>query len=200
MIRRERRPRLSRVVVLCLATLLLTACGGSGSDDPPLAPPPTLPPVATATPGTLASPATSNAATPIPAATLPVASPPPDQAYVSDRADLGPLQWTAMVDPVTLAPIQPVATFPPSASTIYAVVPVRQVAAGTVISSTWTYNDTAISGVGSSVTVPEAIAGVWLEFHLARTSVPAWPDGTYAVVIQVDDQPALSSSVQVDDA
>lgn len=187
------------MVAVCLATLFLTACGGSGSNDQPTEPPPTLPAVMTVTPGSLASPGTDDAATPLPRATLAVASPPPDQAFVSDRADLGPLQWTAMVDPTTLAPTQPVATFPTSAATIYAVVPVRQVAAGTVISSTWTYNGTPINGVGSSVTVPEAISGVWLEFHLARTSVPAWPDGTYAVVIQVDDQPALSSSVQVDD-
>ncbi len=127
----------------------------------------------------------------------PVASPPSEQPFISDQAELGPIVWTAMVDPATLAPIQPVETFPIDASTIYAAVPVLHIEPGTVVTASWTYNGTPINGVGSTYTAPEQAEGVWLEFHLARTGSETWPDGIFTITIHVNGQPALTSSIVV---
>ncbi|MGI8642978.1 MAG: hypothetical protein ACR2LS_02545 [Thermomicrobiales bacterium] len=196
------RTRLGRSVLTGVVALMLASCGDDAPEPAPAntVPAATVPVVATATLGALASPPALVTApsTPLPASTVVAATPPADQDFISESAELGPIQWTAMVDPTTLAPVQPVQAFPTTAATIYAVVPVRRINAGTVVSATWTYNDTAIEGVTSSVTVPDAVADVWLEFHLARTTVPEWPDGTYSIIVQVGGQPALASSVVVD--
>ncbi len=191
------RGRLRWIATVSLAAALLTSCGGSDAGTEDMALPPTGTAEVTATVAPLASPPEPATASPVAVLAVPVATPPLGQAFTSEQADLGPLQWAAMVDPTTLAPVQLVETFATTASTIYAVLPVRRVEAGSVISAVWTYNDTPINGVGSSVTISETTADVWLEFHLARTTVPEWPDGTYAIVVLVDGEPALASTIMI---
>lgn len=199
--RRSQWSRTGHLVAASLVTIILWSCGGSSS-EPEATAQPTAPTttVTALSPGMASPPAGAAVATPLAGDAIPAASPPPNRAFVSERVDLGPLEWTAMVDPTTLAPSQPVQTFPTTASTIYATLPVRLIEAGTVVSASWTYNGAPIRGVESSLTITEEAADVWLEFHITRTQVPAWPDGDYAIVVQVDGEPALSSSVTVDDA
>ena len=193
---------IQQLIVVGLVILALTSCGGSSSGTRSVNPAPTktAPALATAVAAPASPVPISGEATKDVAPMSPAVSPPPDQPFVSEQADLGPVQWTTMVNPTTLAPALTVETFATTASTIYAVVPVRRIAPGTVVSSSWSYNDAPINGVGASIAVPESLADVWLEFHLARTAVPAWPEGTYAIMIQINGQPALSSRVLVDEA
>lgn len=190
-----------RIIAVGIVALLLGGCGG---DSPASVPDATPVMTMETTAGTATMNATgvtpsgvSGGSTPAAVNAAPTASPSSEQPFVSNRAELGPIVWTAMVDPATLAPIQPVETFPIDTSTIYAAVPVRHIEPGTVITASWTYNGTPINGVGSTYTAPGQAEGVWLEFHLTRTSPETWPDGTLAMMIYVDGQPALTSSIAV---
>jgi hypothetical protein len=186
-----------RIIAVAVVTTLLSACGNDAAPPDNTAVPTAA--LATATPNTVAATPEVIAvhSTPVLDARTSSSLPSSDRSFVSQQAELGPVVWTAMVDPVTLAPIQEVEAFTIDASTIYAAVPVLRIEPGTEVSASWSYNDTPISGVGSTFTATEAAEGVWLEFHLAQTGAEEWPDGTFAITIMVDGTPALASSIMV---
>lgn len=68
---------------------------------------------------------------------------------------------------------------------------------GTIISASWTYNDTPIDGFVGSIQAEEDGEDVWVEFHLNRSTTEPWPAGNYAIVIAVNEQPAQTAVVTV---
>jgi hypothetical protein len=115
---------------------------------------------------------------------------------------IGEIVWAAEIAPGTNQPIAPVDRFPTDAPTIYAVLPVTGLPIGTVLQAAWSYNDTPLDQMTTSLTVEATSADViWIEFHLYRETEDPWPDGIYEVVITIDRATRRESSVEViDDA
>ena len=200
-----------------LTPLVFAAAGCSldGGSDPaaPAAPTSSAPP----RPPVLAPETAAPAASPLvpPGAAPPLASPgaavgqpsgppiaptpgAPPTTFRSDAAEIGPIVWSADIDPTTKAPRAPVDTFPADTRTIYAALPFARVAEGTAITATWTYNGTPLDGFVSTVRTERAERDIWVEFHIALTSAEPWPTGTYAVAVTVNGQPAQAAAVVVE--
>jgi hypothetical protein len=151
--------------------VLLAGCGGSSAKSPT---------------ATVAPPATATAVPPTP-------TPVPD-------AKIGKIVWTASIDPVTNAPGKPTETFRSDATALYAVIYVSDLRAGSVLSASWTYNDTALNGVGTSVVPTSLYTGGYVQFHLARATGNAWPSGTYRIAVSLDGKVERTASIDVADA
>lgn len=121
-------------------------------------------------------------------------------AFESPAAAIGPLVWAAEIDPDTHAPLRQVTSFVGDAPFIYATVAVQRVAAGTTIDAQWTYNRTRLEGLDAAIVIDAPSADTWIEFHLSRPSPGTWPSGIYEVAIQVNGQPAVTGSVEINDA
>jgi hypothetical protein len=165
-------------------------------------------PTATATipalAGNASPPATSGLASPAaavasPAATgsAPTAPPPTTAVFRSERAEIGPVIWTTAVDPSTNVPRDRVTAYPAEAPALYAALPVTRISEGIEISATWIYNDTPIEGLNATIRADREQTDIWIEFHLTRSAVAAWPSGVYAVSITVDGASAHQATVQV---
>ena len=136
------------------------------------------------------------------AGTLPVEGTPGVDGFRTAAADGGAVVWATAVDPTTKAPTEPVETFPTDARTMYAAVPLARLEPGTTLTATWTYNRTPLDGMVGSVTAPAGEAGrdVWVAFELERQTDEPWPNGTYAITVAVNGEPALTAAVEVQNA
>jgi hypothetical protein len=146
-------------------------------------------------------PQTTAAATPAPS-TRPTASPQASQADATPAAfttggALGAIVWTTAVDPVTKAPTGEVASFTPTAATIYAAIPVIRIDAGTTLSAAWVYNDTPVESLSTTMTAASPLESAWVEFNISRAPDAPWPTGRYQVTISVNGEAALTSEVLV---
>lgn len=130
-------------------------------------------------------------------APTPVATIQPTAATPAGPVELQPVVWATAIEPGTGAPTEPVDRFTVDAETIYAVVPVRNLPAGSVLSATWTYNGVPVEPAGSSLTTPEPMADGYVAFHLSRGPETVWPDGTYGVAISLGGQVVQSAEVAV---
>jgi hypothetical protein len=118
-------------------------------------------------------------------------------AFRSDRAELAQVVWATTIDPRTKAPTTIVTEFLTDTPIIYAVVPIGQIAAGTELTASWTYNHTPLDGFLSTVTAERDATEIWAEFHIALTSAEPWPEGSYQINILVNGEPALIAQVTV---
>lgn len=167
--------RLFGILVAAALALTVVGCGGGGSSQPT----PTAAPTETAVPTTGMGTGT------------PIATTPPQAAF-------GEIVWATSIDPQSKAPIDRVDRVPSDVSTIYAVIPIARVAPGTELTAEWTYNDTPIEGVGSSVVtsqLPDSLT--WAEFHLERSDGESWPKGSYSVAIRQNGQIVAEGTVAV---
>ncbi len=114
------------------------------------------------------------------------------------RVELGEVVWTTGVDPTAGAPATPVAAFEADAPALYAVLPIIRIEPGVTITATWTYNDTPLDPLASTITASEARENGWLEFHLNRTGPVPWPDGTYEIAVSADGQEIQTGEVRVE--
>jgi hypothetical protein len=112
-------------------------------------------------------------------------------------AVLGEIVWAKSVDPVTFAPVEKTSSFLTDAPVIYAVVPVQSVGPGLTLTADWSYNDTALTGISSTVTASQSIANGWVEFHLTLASGQTWPDGTYAISVRQQSGAPVTAKVSV---
>lgn len=110
--------------------------------------------------------------------------------------EIGPVSWAMSIDDATGEPTEKVESFDSASRTIYAVIPVMNVVPGTVFTATWTYNDTLLDSLATSVTVQPNESARWVEFHLTRSD-DSWPDGQYAIAIRVDSGIVQQSSIAV---
>jgi hypothetical protein len=110
---------------------------------------------------------------------------------------IGAVIWASEIDPETGAPSEIVDAFTSGTRTIYAVVPVSNVPENTVIVADWTYNNTSLDALSTSVTILPDQTPKWLEFHLSR-SEDRWPDGTYAIAISVGDEVVQQAEIEVE--
>lgn len=132
-----------------------------------------------------------------PAAAPPVSSP---IAFQTEGVSLGPVLWATAIDPETRAPRTFVSSIAADTRTIYAVVAVKRITAGTAMSAQWSYNRTRLESFDRVVVAGSTQEETWIEFHLALTQPGTWPLGTYDVSIAVNGDPALTSSVEVENA
>jgi hypothetical protein len=117
--------------------------------------------------------------------------------YRSDVVDMGPIVWTTAVDPETSAPLDIVTAFSVDAQAIIATVSVSRWEPATPISAEWSYNGTPLDGFATTVVADDARRDLWLAFHLTKTPEASWPDGIYAIALQVDGRTAQAASVVV---
>jgi hypothetical protein len=110
----------------------------------------------------------------------------PSTSTGESHAEIGEVVWAIDVDPDTKAPIAPVDHFSIEARTIYAVTAVRGLPPNAVLTAEWSYNDTSLDALTTSVVASAGTADGWVEFHLARAAEEPWPDGTYAIAISYD--------------
>ncbi len=166
-----------RGVVLCVAlAVMLVGCGGDDDPDPT---PTSVPATESAAP-----PAESSGGTPT--------------STGGPQAAFGEIVWATSVDPQSKAPMDRVDRVPVDAASIYAVIPITRVAAGTELTADWTYNDTPIDGVSATAVVTDVSGGlIWVEFHLERSSDRPWPDGTYAIAIRQNGEVVAGGEVEV---
>jgi hypothetical protein len=164
-----------------LLALLLAACGGGGGGDEatstPLIPGPTVD--ARANGGSQTS--------------VPTALGPP----IEGTPVIGAVVWATAINPTTKAPVTTVDAFSVDDVTLFAVLPVRNLVPGTELVGNWTYNDTSLDGVSSRLVVGAGIADGWVEFHLARAPDAPWPDGTYAIAVQIGGETLQSAAIEV---
>ncbi|MBA3641256.1 MAG: hypothetical protein H0W53_18695 [Acidobacteria bacterium] len=111
---------------------------------------------------------------------------------------IGKVVWARRIDPATGAPRESVAEFPSTTRTIYAVVPVRDAPAGSVVVAAWSLNGTPIKPAVQEVRI-DAATGGWVVFHLTWTGEGGWPAGTYSVTLTANGRPAGEASVPVTD-
>jgi hypothetical protein len=112
--------------------------------------------------------------------------------------EIGAVVWAAEVAPGTNEPLDRVERFSADALTIYAVVPVSRIAAGSVLRASWTYNGVPLEGLEQEITFDAAPdATTWVEFHLSLPTGETWPLGTYEVALKVDGQDVRTASVEV---
>src|SRR4051794_10158282 len=171
---RARSTRLG-IFSLCLAAVVLTACGG-GNDESATATPaiPTLPPAPTATIG----PSTPG-------------------NFANSQTELGGIVWATGVDETTKAPLDQVDSYNHDAPAIYAVLPVVRLSPNTQFSAEWDLDGTPMPKLTTTINGSDLPEGGWLEFHLLRTTNLFWPVGSYHVRILVDGQLAQEATVQV---
>jgi hypothetical protein len=118
-------------------------------------------------------------------------------AFRSDAAEIGEIVWTAAIDPETKAPLEPVSTFSIETPTLYAVFPVARIRQETTITASWTYNDTTMPTLDSTIAVPSDAEAIWIEFHLTLTAGATWPPGAYEIAIAINGEPATRAMVEV---
>lgn len=159
-----------------LATLALAgslvACGGTTSNGDPTAAP------ATETP-------------------LLIISLSPEATATEVGPQVGDVTWTANLQPGLVEPGDPVTSFPASTQTIYAVVPLRNIEIGSTLRADWFYNGEPLEGFASLLTFPENYGSGWVEFHLDRASIDAWPDGAYEIAISLNGTEVTRSTIEV---
>lgn len=194
-----RRSAGTLTAILLILILTVVACGGDQE----------APEAATVL---ISSPPSGPASPPISPRTVPLASPtqPPGppvvptpggttETFRSAGAEVGPVVWASEVDPSSKAPRQPVAAFPGGTAVIHAALPLPRLARGTSLVATWSYNGTPLAFPPSEVIAERDERNAWVEFNLAQSGSEPWPDGIYAVEVQVDGQPAQRAAVVVGD-
>jgi len=159
--------------------LLLHGCGDAGDPQPPSTGEVTSSPTVVA-PSPLASPAST-----------------PGTGFISSSAALGEIVWSTAIETDSKRPTTPVTSLTSDVKRIYAVIPVNRLNEGTTLTAGWTYNGTPIRVTTQVMTALRDTEDGWIEFHLAWTSPDPWPDGTYAISIQVDTQLALRSAIEL---
>jgi hypothetical protein len=111
--------------------------------------------------------------------------------------DIGAIVWASEIDADLGTPTETVDSFSSEDRTIYAVVPVSNVPENTVISAAWSYNNTSLDALLTTVTIATGQHAEWIEFHLTRSD-DLWPDGEYAIAISVDGEVAQQADVTVE--
>src|SRR4051794_15822634 len=158
------------LAALLFSTCLLTGCGGEARlVSPSVEMAPKL-----ATPASTSVPAT------------PIAEP-----------EIEPVVWTTSVDAATQAPSETVTSFGADALTIYACVPVNNLAKGTNIEAAWAYNGTSLDAFATQLVLPDDVPARWIAFHIGRDPNVSWPAGTYAISIAINGDVLQSASIEV---
>lgn len=135
---------------------------------------------------------------PTPAAKRAATSPTPAPASPVVRTPaIGEIVWTASVDPETSQPGDAQATFAPDAPSIIAAAPGDFLPHGAVVQAVWTYNDTSLEPLTSSVTIDRTLDERWLSFRLNRDPSIPWPVGTYEIAVSLNGVEARRASIEV---
>lgn len=181
---RTRRVRQSALAALLGLVILANAVpNGQTANPTPTASPRASAAMASPSPTVGASPSVGPGGTP---ATIQTAD-----------AEIGQIVWAASLVSETNAPRQRITTFSATAPVIYAVLPVAWVKTGTKIQATWSFDGTPLPAFTTMATIPAEERELWLEFHLDRGKLAAWPSGTYEISIAINGQPATSAKVVV---
>jgi hypothetical protein len=149
----------------------LAGCGGN--DSPPATPTATSSPDLTATAVAAAPP------TPRP------------------TPQIGQIVWATAVDPRTKAPVDVVDGFAVDDETLYATLKVRNLPPNATFTAEWSYNETSLDSLTTTVATPSEADSGWVEFHLTRSAEP-WPKGTYAVSVSLDGKVVQTAEVTVE--
>lgn len=163
-----------RTTFITVACLLLARCGGEARLVPP----------AESTPSGTVSRAGVSAA--IPAAT-------------AVTWQIGDVVWTNATDPITNAPLEPVASFPPDVLRIVAAVHVDALPAGSSIEAIWEYNDTSLDAFSTRLSLDGGSANLWVSFYIERDPEVDWPAGTYEVKISLNGSTKQEAAVRVEE-
>ncbi len=107
------------------------------------------------------------------------------------------LVWARAVDPETNEPPRKATAFITTDEVIYAVLPVEDVAQGTVFEATWSFNGEVVPALTASVTCDRAYTTGWIEFHLTRPANDIWPIGEYGIAISANGEPVAEATIQV---
>lgn len=145
--------RIPMVLALIVACGLLVACGSGKKGVPP---------------------ATATSAPTETAIVLPTA--------LSGPPRIGAVVWANAVDPESNAP-NGAATPVIGDTTIYAVFPIESLPAGSQLVASWSFNETSLDALNSSMRIDQDRVSGWIEFHIARTGTDPWPDGVYQIVV-----------------
>lgn len=146
---------------------VLAGCGGPGATPTP-------------------SPASKATETAVPATMTPIPA-----------AAVGEVVWTTAVEAVSNAPGGRVDQFDAGARTLFAVVRVTNLRAGSVLTAEWTYNATELDTTTSAVVPSRAYPAGFVQFHLSRDGEMPWPEGTYAITISLDGEVVQTASIDV---
>jgi hypothetical protein len=166
----------AKPLLILILGLVLTGCGGS--DDPSA---PDRATEAASPAAEVSSGGGGNQATP-PSPTI------------------GEIVWATEIEPESNRPVAQVDRFTSDTTTIFALLPITGVPAGTVVRAAWSYNGTALDTLAASTTVDvTSDEMVWIEFHLSRDREAPWPDGTYVISIAIGDAARRDASVEVVD-
>lgn len=112
-------------------------------------------------------------------------------------AEEAAILWARAVDPATNEPTRKATAFITTDDVIYAVLPVENVAQGTVFEATWSFNGEVVPALTATVVCDKAYTTGWIAFQLTRSEGEIWPIGEYGVAISSNGEPVAESTIQV---
>jgi hypothetical protein len=112
-------------------------------------------------------------------------------------AEKAEILWARAIDPETNEPTRKATAFITTDDVIYAVLPVENVAQGTVFEATWSFNGEVVPALTATVTCDKAYTTGWIEFHLTRSDGEIWPIGEYGIAISSNGEPVADATIQV---
>jgi hypothetical protein len=121
----------------------------------------------------------------------------PVQARVVREPSIDPVVWATSVDPASLAPAKAVTTLTSDALNIYACLSAINLAKGTIVDASWSYNNTSLDAFSTRLTLPDSAPQRWVTFHITRDPNVPWPPGTYAISVAVDGKVIQEASIEV---
>lgn len=108
-----------------------------------------------------------------------------------------PVVWTTGTDPATNAPIDTVTGYSTSVESIIAAVRASHLPRGASVTAKWTYNDTSLDALATSLTAEGSAEDQWLSFRLDRDPDVPWPAGAYAITVLLNGSPVQQATVEV---
>jgi hypothetical protein len=117
----------------------------------------------------------------------------------AESPELGAVVWTTVVDALTGEPLDEVVEYSADARQLIAAVPATALPAGATLEAAWTYNNTSLDALTTTLSTNEMASRRWIDFKLERAADSQWPAGTYEVVISLEGVQLQHASIMVTD-
>lgn len=105
--------------------------------------------------------------------------------------------WTTGVNESTGVPLDQADAYTTISPAVVAVVPARNVPAGTEFTATWTIDDLDVPEANMSVTVEQDMSTAWVAFEFVRDDDRYFPLGTLEVTVTASSGETVDGSVEI---
>jgi len=127
----------------------------------------------------------------------PTSTPPPPPTATPLPVGLSAVVWTTSIDPATHEPQDTVTIFPNDAEAIIAAVEVKNVAAGTSLTATWTIDGEPVPDAAMTAETDSTLASGWATFQFTRKEGELFPLGDLAVTVTASDGTSVTGDIDI---